>query len=143
MNKIEDNSKDSKKIAFKKENSTKMKDYTKYIFAGKKLGKGRLVLSVVQMYINENQEITYEQLKEIFPDSLQSSSKIQFSSVKVVFDKEENIMDQHKKRFFMKDEEIISIKDCNIAVSKEWNYQNIQNILNVVAKLGYHVEIAK
>jgi hypothetical protein len=98
--KIEDNHKDSKevkKITSKKQQSAKKKDYTKYIFSGKKLGKGRLVLSVIKRYISENQEITYKQLKEIFPDSLQSSSKIQFSSVRVVFDKEDNIIDQDKK----------------------------------------------
>ena len=49
------------------------KDNTKYLFNEKKLGKGKLVLAVIRQYIADHNP-SYEQLKLVFPDSLQGSS---------------------------------------------------------------------
>ena len=118
------------------------KDYTKYAFNNETLGKGRLVWAIVKKHIISNPNISYEELKKIFPDSLQSNSKTQFSETQVVFSKEDEIMEKELKRFFNKENEIIKIKDCSILISNQWNIGNIQNFINASGKLGYTIEIA-
>jgi len=118
------------------------KDYTKYIFNGEKYGKGRLVLSILKQHSALHPDLTFDDLKNVFPDSLQSNTEIQFSGIQVVFEKENNITQGDLKRFFSKEEEVIQIKDCKIAVSTEWNRQNIQNFINAAGKLGYEISVA-
>lgn len=118
------------------------KDYTKYAFNSETLGKGRLVWAITKKHIISNPNISYEELKKIFPDSLQSNSKIQFSETQVVFSKEDEIMEKEFNRFFNKEDEIIKIKDCSILISNQWNIGNIQNFINASRRLGYTIEIA-
>ena len=113
------------------------KDYTKYMFDGEKLGKGRLVLAVLKKYVAENPEISFNDLKMVFPDYLQGDSDLQFSGTQVVFSRVAEIETDEMKRFFIKDEELIQIEDSEIAVSREWNYQNIQNFIDAIKKSGY------
>ena len=119
------------------------RDLTKYLYDGKKYAKRRLVLSILKMYVADHPDISFNDLKMVFPDILQSNSEIQFSTTRVVFSKVEKIKSGDGKRFFTKEEELIQIKDCKIAVSKEWNYQNIQNFIDVAVKLGYGISVAK
>jgi len=115
----------------------KKKDYTKYLFNGEKYGKGRLVLAVLKNYVAENSGVSFNDLKMVFPDCLQGESDLQFSSTHVVLSKIEEIKTGEMKRFFTQDEELIQIKDSKIAVSREWNYQNIQNFIGSAVKIGY------
>ena len=118
------------------------KDYTKYIFNGEKYGKGRLVLSILKQHSNLHPDGTFNDLKNVFPDFLQSNTEIQFSGTQVVFEKENNIPQGDSKRFFSKEEEKIQIKDCKVVVTREWNHQNIQNFINAAGKLGYEISVS-
>lgn len=117
------------------------KDYTKYMFDGEKLGKGRLVLAVLKKYVAENPGISFNDLKMVFPDYLQGDSDLQFSGTQVVFSRVAEIETDEMKRFFIKDEELIQIEDSEIAVSREWNYQNIQNFIDAMKKCGYVITV--
>lgn len=50
------------------------KDQTQYKFNNGILAKGRLVLEIVKQYVKDNPKITYQELKNIFPDNLQANS---------------------------------------------------------------------
>ena len=67
------------------------KDYSKYIFNGELLGKGRMVLAVIKKYVSDHPDVTYKALKKVFPDSLQAESEIQFTETQVVFSKLDDI----------------------------------------------------
>ena len=115
---------------------TDQKDYTKYLFNGEQYGKGRLVLEVIRKYVTDHLDTSYEKLKSVFPDSLQSDTDIQFSKNQVVFSKIEEIDSANLKRFFDKDEELIKLNNCSILVSREWNLENIQHVISTAKNLG-------
>jgi len=119
------------------------KDFTQYIFNGCEYGKGRLVLAVLRKYVEDNPTISYQKLKNIFPDNLQSESKIQFSNVQVVFFLLDEIETRELSRFFLKESEVIAIDGGEIAVSKEWNIENIQSFIRAATRLEYKVSVKK
>jgi len=116
------------------------KDYSEYLFNGELYRKGRLVLAVCKKYVEDNALITFKELKKIFPDSLQARSKIQFSNIQVVFSKVDEISPTEMKRFFTDTDELIGINDCIIAVSREWNKENIQWFIQTTKSLGYNIQ---
>ena len=118
------------------------KDYSKYIFNGELLGKGRMVLAVIKKYVSDHPDVTYKALKKVFPDSLQAESEIQFTETQVVFSKLDDIKPGEEKRFFKKKDEIINLKGCTLAVSREWNHINIQNFLNAADSLAFNIDQA-
>ncbi len=118
------------------------KDQTKYKFNNGIFGKGRLVLEVVKQYMNNNPKVTYYGLKQLFPDELQANSQFQFSDTQAVIIKVEEIAAKNKKRFYLNEEDIISLDDTKIAVSREWNKGNIQNFINKAGRLGFAIKIS-
>ncbi len=101
------------------------RDNTKYTFNGVEgLGKGRLVLAVVKYYCQENPDITLSELQQIFPNWLQEPSQI-----------------SDERRFFLKEEEIIELKDkTKIAVFSDWGIAKINNFINhVTNELKYTI----
>ena len=115
------------------------KDYTKYSFNEKIYSKGRLVLAIVGKYVAAHPKTTFEGLKTIFPDKLQSETSIQFSKIQVVFEKVNGIEMSEQKRFFMQDNELIDLADSAIAVSKEWNKENIINFIREAKRLNFKI----
>lgn len=115
------------------------KDFTKYNFNGKIYTKGRLVLAIVGEYVTVHPQTTFEELKTIFPDELQSKTSIQFSKIQVVFEKVDVIEMSEQKRFFMHDNELIDLTDSAIAVSKEWNKENIRNFNSKAKRIGFEI----
>ena len=113
------------------------KDFTKYNFNGKIYTKGRLVLAIVGKYVALHPQTTFEELKTIFPDKLQSKTSIQFSKIQVVFEKIDVIEMSEQKRFFM--HELIDLTDSAIAVSKEWNKENIRNFNSKAKRIGFEI----
>src|SRR5699024_4764560 len=55
--------KEDKQMAFRQDQNN-TKDYTKYAFKGARYGKGRLVLAVIQDFVENSEEITLEELRE-------------------------------------------------------------------------------
>jgi len=116
------------------------KDYTDYLFKGNIHRKGRLVLAIVKKYVEDNPKTTYKMLKTIFPDKLQSTTNIQFSSTQLVISTIDEIKPKDIKRFFLKPDEILRTDDGEVAISREWNYENIQVFIQAAKALGYDVQ---
>jgi hypothetical protein len=116
------------------------RDYTKYRFQGQSLGKGRLVLALVRRYVADHPMGTFAELVKVFPPSLQAVSPLQFSGVRTVVARIEDVPEQEASRFFLGQGETISLADGEVAVSREWNLVNIQNVLAQAQTLGYAPE---
>jgi len=121
------------------ERSEKMstKDKTKYLFNGKILGKGKLVLEVVTEYLKRNPNSTFQDLVKKFPSDLQGSTGV-INTVEFVTGKYAN---SSKKRHFMKESEILtSFDNIEFAVSTEWGIGNINKILELAEMENYEIE---
>jgi hypothetical protein len=116
------------------------KDYTKYSFNEKIYSKGRLVLAIVGKYVAAHPKTTFEGLKTIFPDELQSKTLIHFSKIRVVFEKVNGIEMSEQKRFFRQDNELIALADSTITVYREWNKENIINFRKKAKKLNFKIQ---
>ena len=115
-----------------KNKHTKNLDHTKYFFNGHTYGKGRLVLAVIKDYVMKNPNITFSQLKTIFPDSLQGRET--FTTENVAKSKKD-------KRNFIEQDELIALNDEIIAVSSQWGIFNIKLFLENCKRLN--IEITK
>ena len=108
------------------------KDTTKYNFKeNKNLGKSRLVLAVVKHYVENNPDISFEELLLVFPSELRS--------VYGVFARTEEVEEKHQVRYFMKDADRIALSDSTIAVCNQWGITNIDPFLEVCKKLGLEI----
>lgn len=124
----------------KEENSNaRTYDYTKYLFNGSLLGKGRFALEVVKEYLNRN-PIAFMELKQVFPDQMQGSTGV-INTLEFI---EEKYQGQSAKRHFIKSNEIlISSDNIEFAVSTEWGSGNIHRVLEFAKKEGFQVEETK
>ncbi len=113
------------------------KDYSKFIFNGYEYNKGRLVNAVIKYYVENHPNITYYELKQKFPDTLQGSFG--------VFESKSNAEDMFKrkgyKRYYIKPDEEIKLIDETICTCAEWNTQNMKIFLNQSNNLGLKIEI--
>ena len=110
------------------------RDTTRYMFAGNVYLKNRLVLAVVQSYVDQNPRITRRELKRVFDKSLQGS-------IGVVEDKE--IAEQRNEyfvRFFTKPNEVIHLIDGDMFVCSQWGILNIPNLIKRAEQLGFKIE---
>jgi hypothetical protein len=114
------------------------KDTTQYLFEGKKLGKGRLVLAVVKRHVEMNPAITFAELEKAFPKSCQGSA-----GVVATADQANHIYSTSgRKRHFLDPEDLIQLQDVTAVVSSQWGAGNIDRLLKRSAELGYKVQAA-
>lgn len=111
------------------------RDTTKYILDGKRYGKNRLVLAVVQKYIESHPNITATQLMEVFDRSLQGSLGV----IRSLNDVKKSYAD-YEVRFFCQPEEIIhtSTEDC--VVCTQWGKFNIGNFITRSKQLDISID---
>lgn len=108
------------------------RDKTHYVFENKVLPKNRLVLAVINKYINDKNP-TFEELQSVFDKSLQGSL-----NVVETFENASKIKDA-KKRYFMSD--AIVLKDNKkVVVCTQWGIFNIVKFEKVVQGLGYIID---
>ena len=119
------------------------RDRTQYAFDGRTMGKARLVLALVQRYAGEHPRVTFERLREAFPDNLQADSPLQFSGMRCVVARLDRVPAGSTRRFYTADDERIVLCDAVAVVSREWNLHNIQNVLAHAERLGYEVAVAR
>ena len=112
------------------------RDTSKYsIDGGSPLKKRRFVLAVVKKYVESHQGITYEQLRERFPDSL-SGSPLHgvFRPYEEIRKKTQNQPDL-VKRFFLEPEDLIILSDgTRLTVYNQWG-QHFSNFLEIAKQL--------
>lgn len=111
------------------------RDTTKYTFAGKTYGKGKLVHAVIQSHVANNPEIHLNDLEADFPKHLQGSLG--------VFSSSDDADDLHTrtghKRHYLGSDELIRLSDTTIAVTREWGIGNIDRFIEKAEDLGYQI----
>ena len=109
------------------------RDYSKYNVdgVGENLNKRKLVLKIVQDYVEKNNP-SYEELKKLFPDDLQGSTGMIRNAKYDIYD---------DRRFFWKD--VINVQDQFCVVSNQWGTDNIQQFINYATELGYSIHKVK
>lgn len=110
------------------------RDKTHYLFMGKIYCKNRLVLAIVQQYVNEHPDITYNELKKVFDDSLQGSLGVVESLINAQL-----YCSDYEKRFFVKTDELIKLVDKSVCVCTQWGIGNINKFVCYAKKLGYEI----
>lgn len=117
-------------------NVNTLRDTSKYLFNGESLGKGRLVLAVVKRHCEQNPNITFSQLEQIFPKNCQGSS-----GVFTTLENANNVLTSSgRKRHFLNTDELIQIEGATIAVSSQWGIGNIDNFISCASKAGHLIE---
>lgn len=111
------------------------KDKTKYSFNGKDdLGKGRLVLEVIKFYVNQNPNITLEQLQNIFHKDLR------IGSLKIVNDINEI---DDLKRYFTSENDLLILNDKEVAICNQWGIGNIKPFIEYAQnQLNYDIKVS-
>ena len=109
------------------------RDKTKYMFEGKVYAKNRLVLAIVKKFVEDNNP-TCDQLFSVFDKSLQGSL-----GVVEVYENAIKISDA-SKRFFLKEDDIIKLKDARVAVCTQWGIFNIVKFIKQAQSLGYNID---
>ena len=106
------------------------------------IGADRLVWTVVRRYVADHPGMSFDELRKVFPDELQAASELQFSPVRVVVTRLQEIPTSEAKRFHVAPGETIVVRDAEVAVSREWNVKNLQFFLERARQLGYGIVVA-
>ena len=110
------------------------RDTTRYMFESNVYLKNRLVLAVVRAYLRDNPDITREELKNVFPKSLQGSIGV------VEYVEEAAMRGDYMVRFFAKPEEVLHLVNGDMYVCSQWGILNIPNFIKIAEQLEYHIE---
>lgn len=117
----------------------RQRDTTKYRIGenGDRLPQGRMVLEVVRRYVQDNPDVTFERLRETFPDTLSQNN------YGVVRELTSEIQNQSRKRYFVNDP--IKLSDGTvIVVSNQWGRVggagNIPGFVDNARQLHYDVQ---
>lgn len=111
-------------------------DRSKMVFRGQEYGKGKLVLEVVRTDAAEK-SYTIAEFKERWPDRGHRKHGI-FQTLK---DAEKKCTKQ--KRFFIREDQVINLKDGKIAVCSDWGSGNFEPFVRIAKQNGYTFTQAK
>ena len=117
----------------KKEEQTSNRDKTKYMFQGKVYAKNRLVLAIIKSYVEQHNP-TFEELSKVFDKSLQGSLgvvELYSNAIKI---------SDGGKRFFLKEEDLITLPDATATVCTQWGIFNITKFIKQAQTLGFIIE---
>ncbi len=118
-------------------------DYSKYSFNGKEnLGKGQLAIAIVERYMDENQDFTFEDLKATFPDSMMGNA-LKLIGFIVKADDVKNAPYSYQKKaygYFKAERRYKDVNGEEFFVSNNWNITNIQNIIDFAKQQGWTIE---
>jgi 5-methylcytosine-specific restriction protein B len=114
-------------------NSASNRDKTKYMLNGKVYPKNRLVLAIVKKY-TEQHNPTFNELNDVFDRSLQGSL-----GVVETYDNAAKISDG-AKRYFMKDEDVLTLGNQRVVVCTQWGIFNIVKFVKRAQSLGFEIE---
>ncbi|MFV0289302.1 MAG: hypothetical protein ACK5IJ_00165 [Mangrovibacterium sp.] len=114
------------------------KDFSKFRFNGISYNKGRLVNAIIKKLIEDRPQITFSELKQIFPDKIQGSMG--------VFDLKEKAEEIYERtnriRYYIKPDEVIQLADNTIiSTSTKWNAENIKTFIEQAKRENYNIEV--
>jgi len=108
-------------------------DFTNYSFEGSApMGKSELGKTIMLKYLNENEGLTFDDIKTKFPDSLLGS----VANKGLIVKDEENLGSYQK--YYVGG--FKSTDDVKFKIYKQWTVSNIQNIINFAFSQGWNVE---
>ncbi len=111
------------------------RDFTKYKFNGEVFSKGGLVRAMVAQFCKDKKP-SITKLKEVFPDELIPTYGV-FQEVSIAKKRSGD-----KQRYFLKPEQIIKLKDKNIAVTNQLTSAYLDNFLQAAKKVGMKAQQA-
>ena len=117
-------------------------DTTKYTFDGfQNLGKGQLAIKVVDKYLAEHPELTFDQIRETFPDDMMGQKLKALGFIVRESDLKNAPYSYQKKVYgcFNKDRKKVSSDGVEFFVSNNWNITNIQSIIDFALANGWTV----
>lgn len=105
------------------------RDYSKYSIEGieGKFNKRKVVLTVVEDYVNKNNP-SYEELIKVFPDEIQGSKGMIRNVATDRYD---------ANRFFSNNQITTDVYTC--VVSNQWGTENLARFIEHAATLGYNI----
>ena len=116
---------------------------TKYSFNGREnLGKGQLAVSIIEKYMKEHPDLSFGELKEIFPDSMMGST-LKLIGLIVKAEDVKNAPYSYQKKaygFFKADRRYKDVNGVEFFVSNNWNITNINNIIRFAEEHGWTIE---
>lgn len=122
---------------------TEGNDTTTYSFDGKEnLGKGQLAVSIIEKYMKEHPNLSYKELKDIFPDSMMGNS-LKLIGLIVKEDDVKNAPYSYQKKaygYFKPERRYKDVNGVDFFVSNYWNITNIQNIIDFAKQQGWIIE---
>ena len=113
-------------------------DHTRYLFNGKgNYGKGRLSLEIVKQFVQDNPNLTYNQLKDTIPLPIYSFDEIQLWK--------QTTKDQHKDTRWFEDKTdlMVSYDGITFAFTTQIGSGNIGKIVEFGRRQGYSIEPIK
>ena len=114
------------------ETSYGCKDTTKYMMDGKRYGKNRLALAIVQKYVSSRPGISAADLIRAFDRSIQGPMGV----VREYGDAKNSYADS-ERRFFMKPTEIIHTSTVDCVVCTQWGAFNIDFLIARAQEFGF------
>jgi len=115
------------------------KDNTKYLLNGQPVGdndgKCALVRAVVNLYVKQNPNITFREVKEIFPDELNGTK----FGVLNTYDNAFRINAIESSPRYSINKPLILNNSEKIAVCTQWNPMNIAKFIDKAEKLGFNI----
>jgi hypothetical protein len=103
------------------------RDMTRYSFMGQSYRKNRLVLAIISQYLLNHPDTDFQQLKEAFPDTLQSPLGVT-RTLEVANDR---LQRDKTPRYFLLDNEVLNLTDgSKIVVCNQWGIGNIENFVD-------------
>ncbi len=106
-----------------------------YEFNGELYGIGRLVLKVVKAQAKKYENITYNQLLKSF--SSERSGGVVFERLEIAKEKNKG---KETLQHYIKDADIIELRDGPIAVTDKWGKHNIDKFIARATELGFKIE---
>lgn len=131
-----------------KENSEEIpplgNDHTKYSFEGfDNLEKGELAIKIVEKYVSQHPEYTFDQIKETFPDSMMGPSLKLIGLIVKGKELKDAPYSYQKKAygFFNSRRKMTSSDGIEYYISNYWDITNIQSIIDFAKAQGWEVTI--
>lgn len=118
-------------------------DHTKYNFYDREnLDKGQLAIAIVEKYMSEHPNFTFEELKTKFPDTMMGDKSLIGLIVRV--EDVEKAPYSYKKKaygFFKANRKYKDVDGVEFYVSNWWDITNVQHIIDFAEQQGWSVEI--
>ena len=119
-------------------------DHTKYCINGSDpLPKGRLAVRIVKEYINKYPSLTFNEIKQVFPDELIPSTYRSQGLIVSVDDLKNSPLDPvyRNKRYYFdtKDFWLKSSDGVYFVVNNQWDINCINNIINIGREVGFDI----